>query len=474
MCLALAASKRHTPWKTLVIDVARAFLNATLAECEGQETVYVEAGDGAEGKCWVLHRALYGLRGAPCAWQNNLRTTLMTHGWEPHLLDASLYIHPSGCRLVAHVDDLLLTGPPGEVDRRCQELQSRYKLSVEEVDEKPTSFLGRELRKIASGFVWGVDGDYITKCAEEWCLSDKPCKFVVWEDETGEPVLPPRHQGEYRKCLGQLAWVDRADVRVGVIKAAMMAGRATETSMRNVRALWQYLRTTRDHRQGVFPVEMAQGPRFDPVDGRVIVFTDADHSACKVDGRSVSGLVVWCCIGGEAYPIVHSAKKQGTVSLSSGEAELTALVLGVTWALGAREIWHSVIQDHVPSVDRELVAASDSSAAIKCAKKRGASQRTRHYQIKMFYLQSLVRFEWFRLEQVAGENMIADVMTKVNRSWSDYHMHTLGMLLPNSPLRGVPMRSRDEVPVEPAVNPTADQRFVGGVLHSTNRVGLWF
>ena len=62
--LALAAQEG---WKVHHMDVKSAFLNGDL-----KEEVYVRQPPGfavaGEGKVYRLHKALYGLRQAPCAW----------------------------------------------------------------------------------------------------------------------------------------------------------------------------------------------------------------------------------------------------------------------------------------------------------------------------------------------------------------------------------------------------------------------
>ena len=73
LLLALAAAK---DWRVHHLDVKSAFLNGELAE-----TVFVRqplgfAVKGEEHRVLRLHKALYGLRQAPRAWNAKLDTTL--------------------------------------------------------------------------------------------------------------------------------------------------------------------------------------------------------------------------------------------------------------------------------------------------------------------------------------------------------------------------------------------------------------
>ncbi|CAM9560550.1 unnamed protein product, partial [Heterosigma akashiwo] len=60
-------------------------------------------------------------------------------------------------------------------------------------------------------------------------------------------------------------------------------------------------------------------------DYRIRIVTDSDHGNCPDTGRSTSGLAVF--VGGSL--IIHKSKLQHITTLSSAEAELVAIVLGI-------------------------------------------------------------------------------------------------------------------------------------------------
>ena len=67
----------------------------------------------------------------------------------------------------------------------------------------------------------------------------------------------------------------------------------------------------------------------------LVVLTDSDWAGCKVTRRSTSGIVVKL---GEL--LLHFSRKlQKSISLSSGEAELSAQVGGHTDALGIQDLF---------------------------------------------------------------------------------------------------------------------------------------
>jgi hypothetical protein len=78
LILAIAA---HRGWEVHHMDVKSAFLNGDL-----EEVVYVTqppgfTSDGREHEVYRLHKALYGLRQAPRAWNAKLDTSLTSLGF---------------------------------------------------------------------------------------------------------------------------------------------------------------------------------------------------------------------------------------------------------------------------------------------------------------------------------------------------------------------------------------------------------
>src|SRR6266540_6430617 len=95
------------------MDVKTAFLNGDLAE-----EVYVHqppgfVNSGSEHKVLRLHKALYGLRQAPRAWNAKLDASLVSLGLENSPLEHAVYRRSSGTATLlvgVYVDDLIING----------------------------------------------------------------------------------------------------------------------------------------------------------------------------------------------------------------------------------------------------------------------------------------------------------------------------------------------------------------------------
>eukprot|EP00974_Lingulodinium_polyedra_P095560 9261497-Lingulodinium_polyedra.AAC.1 len=100
-------------------------------------------------------------------------------------------------------------------------------------------------------------------------------------------------------------------------------------------------------------------------DERVIeVFTDSDWAGCRETRKSVSGGVI--CLGGDV--VKTWSKSQGSISLSSGEAEYYALVKGSAEALGMKSLMADM------GIQCEVRMRVDSSAAKGIASRRGVGK----------------------------------------------------------------------------------------------------
>ena len=121
--------------------------------------------------------------------------------------------------------------------------------------------------------------------------------------------------------------------------------------------------------------------------GSVVVMTDADWVGDVKDRRSYSGISVWVkgSVENTWYPVYASSKKQNMVCLSSGESELMALVGGACEGTATRDQWSKLCKCSLGTI----VLYTDTSAALGCVKRKGASRRTRHVDTKVYFMQAL-------------------------------------------------------------------------------------
>ena len=131
------------------------------------------------------------------------------------------------------------------------------------------------------------------------------------------------------------------------------------------------------------------------------VFADSDWAGCLRTRRSTSGGVA--CLGGVG--IKSWSSTQPVIAMSSGEAELYALVRAASEGLGIQAVAADL---GCPTVVKVWV---DSSAA-KSACSRVGLGRLRHLEVKYLWAQEAFRNKKFELKKIRGDQNPADVLPK--------------------------------------------------------------
>ena len=131
------------------------------------------------------------------------------------------------------------------------------------------------------------------------------------------------------------------------------------------------------------------------------VFSDSDWAGDKKTRRSTSGGVASICGGG----IKSWASTQGSIALSSGEAEYYAMVKAAAEGLGIQTLmrdlgWEVVIRIWV-----------DSTAAKAVASRIGLG-KIRHMEVRYLWAQEAHKRNRFIVRKIAGVRNPADVVTK--------------------------------------------------------------
>jgi hypothetical protein len=249
LLIAIAAKLK---WKLHHLDVKSAFLNGELAE-----EVYVAqppgfACDGEEHKVLRLHKALYGLRQAPRAWNTKLDATLKSLGFICCPSEHSVYARGTGdTRLLlgVYVDDLIVTGASAdEVQQFKVEMTKRFKMS----DLGLLSFhLGIEVKQGESG-ISICQAAYADKLLERAGMTECNSTAVPMEPRLKLSKVSnqePTDATFYRSMVGGLRYIvqTRPDIAfvVGYVSRFMEA--PTIEHLAAVKHLLWYIAGTRSY-----------------------------------------------------------------------------------------------------------------------------------------------------------------------------------------------------------------------------------
>ena len=144
--------------------------------------------------------------------------------------------------LAFHVDDWLLAGTHQTITEVLIEL-SRDLEQSNEVTTKPRRHLGRTLVRTKEEYDFGVDDAHVEIMLEEFNMSAlKSTPTLRWERrETDEKEMLGSEQRVFRQLVGQLLWMNRADLRCATGQASSSLGRASDIDMRNITSILRYL-----------------------------------------------------------------------------------------------------------------------------------------------------------------------------------------------------------------------------------------
>ncbi len=130
------------------------------------------------------------------------------------------------------------------------------------------------------------------------------------------------------------------------------------------------------------------------------VIVDSDWAGDKVSRKSTTG----CVLKFGDHTVKTYSRNQRTIALSSGEAELYALVSGVAEALGIQ----SIVKDF--GLDCNIRCFTDSSAAMGIVKRSGIGT-FRHLQTQYLWIQEVVSSNKVSIHKVGTNDNVADLLT---------------------------------------------------------------
>ena len=397
LLFALAAQEG---WGVHHMDVKSAFLNGDL-----KEEVYVHQPPGfvipgKEGKVLRLHKALYGLRQAPRAWNAKLDSTLKGMGFEQSPHEAAIYRRGNGGNALlvgVYVDDLVITGTKdAEVAAFKEEMKATFQMS----DLGPLSFyLGIEVHQDNSGITLRQTA-YAKRVVELAGLTDcNPAltpmeeRLKLSRDSTAEEV----DATQYRRLVGSLRYLThtRPDLAFSVGYVSRFMQRPTTEHQQAVKRIIRYVAGTLDH--GLYY------PRC-PGKAHFVGYSDSDHAGDIDTSKSTSGILFFL---GECLVSWQSIKQQ-VVALSSCEAEYMAASAASTQALWLARLLSDLLGRDTGAVELRV----DSKSALALAKNPVFHERSKHIRVRYHFIRSYLEEGSIKASYINTKDQLADLLTK--------------------------------------------------------------
>jgi hypothetical protein len=417
LLLSLAASEGNGV-KVEVLDARKAHLHAF-----ADRTVYTQLPpEVAEpGYCAKLVRCLYGTRDAPKRWEAFLAEQLVALGFAKGRASPCCYHHAGlGVRCIVHGDDFVLSGSAGALDEVKLGMHKRFllkelgRLGGDDGELRELRILNRVIRWTPSGLKYEADprhAEIVVRgvAGAERALSAPGTNSKDFESPGDEGELPEAVARLFRSFAARANYLamDRPDLAQATKE---LCRRMSAPKAADLRALARVARYLAGAGRVVYEFPWQQRPV-------LRVYTDSDFAGCVATRFSTSGGAVM--LGN--HLLKHWASTQKQITLSSGEAELGAIVRGFSEALGIQSVARDLGVELQPEVH------ADSSAAIGICNRCGIG-KVRHLAVAQLWVQHLVRSKGCRLFKVLGTENPADLMTKpLPRAEIDGHLARLGL-----------------------------------------------
>jgi hypothetical protein len=292
-------------WQMHQLDVNNAFLQGSLTE-----QVFMAQPPGFKNAQFPNHvcklnKAIYGLRQAPRAWHDSLKSFINSYGFLTSKSDPSLFIFTSGSikiYFLVYVDDLLLTGNDNQFMITFIEALSK-RFSLKNMGY-PHYFLGIELIPIKNG-LYLSQHKYIRDTLEKFDMEGaKPSPTPL--SSTANLQLhdghAPTDATHFRRIIGALQYLNltRPDLSFAINKLSQFMHKPTALHLQHLKRLLRYLKNTIN-----FGIMLQQSSTIN-----LLAYTDADWGGNADDRTSTSAYIIF--LGGN--PISWLSKKQKTVA----------------------------------------------------------------------------------------------------------------------------------------------------------------
>jgi hypothetical protein len=417
LLLSLAASGAHNI-KIELLDARKAHLHAF-----ADRTVYTQLPPelAAQGFCARLVRCLYGTRDAPRRWEAFLAEQLVALGFAKGRASPCCFYHARlGVRCIVHGDDFVLSGTAGALDEVKARMHERFllkelgRLGGDPGELRELRVLNRIVQWTPQGLRYEADprhGEILVRgvAGAERALSVPGTPSKDFDPQNAEAELPPAIASLFRSFAARANYLamDRPDLAQATKE---LCRRMSAPTAADLRALGRVARYVVGSPRVVYQYPWQQAPV-------LRAFSDSDFAGCVASRFSTSGGAA--LLG--AHLLKHWASTQKRHTLSSGEAELGAIVKSFSEILGLQSVARDLGVELRPEVH------ADSAAAIGICNRSGIG-KVRHLAVAQLWVQDFVRSKACRLFKVLGTENPADLMTKpLARAEIDGHLARLGL-----------------------------------------------
>ena len=414
--LATITIAAHEGRHIITMDVEAAYLNADMIDGKPVhmridplmtailtqlDAKYEQFQDSKGSTIVKLDRALYGCVESAVQWYKNLRSTLEADGYVVNQYDLCVFnktVLGKQITVIFHVDDLLGSCVHTfALDDLYDILVKKYK-KVKVTRGTKHSYLGMVMDFSTPGQVTISTPGFVEELIKDY---DSTKTAITPADENlftlrPSPLLDAEEAKKFHSLVAKLLYLSkrtRPDILTLVAFLTTRVQSPTEDDRAKLDRGMRYITGT----AALGLTLRAQGPI------HVTAYVDASF-ATHTDMRSHTGVFITLGFGG----IYCRSSKQKIMTKSSTEAEL----VGLSDAL-PQVIWFKHFLEAQGHPISPAHIWEDNESTICLAKTgRSCSERSRHIEIRYFWIHDFLTSGQVTLQHMRTENMIADMFTK--------------------------------------------------------------
>lgn len=329
----------------------------------------------------------------------------------------------TGVRVLTHVDDFLCTGPAGQLKSFYDSLGKVLDLKCEllgpgnDGEQKQGTFLGRTISWETWGISYEGDRRILENMLKEWDMRGCSSVSTPWtRDESSrgresqeEVLVDSARIAKFRRAAARFNYMSLDDPRISYASKEISRSMAQPTveSELKVKRVMRYL--------SGWPRCLIAYPWQDPP-SQLIGSSDSDWGGCTKTRRSTSGGGIM--LG--SHLLSHWSRTQTCVALSSGEAELNAMLKAGCEGLHIQNLLREL------GVQVGLHLRGDSSASQGTLQRLGAG-KVKHLYTRQVWLQEKVHDQSVSIEKIPRSINWADVLSHGWTSSDLQHFHRMGV-----------------------------------------------
>jgi len=411
---AIAAKERRT---VATCDIGGAYLNANMGTNEVLMAIEPRLAEVLvdiapayrdsrrdDGSVVVkLEKALYGCVESAKLWYEHLRGTLESFGFVVNPYDMCVFNRTrrrgAQCTICVHVDDLLITcADRYQVEDVVRELRRVY--------GEVTSQIGPVQDYIGIHFdfskpptvqlsMTGIVRELLSE-AEASGRVTTPCAGNLFRIDPDSPLLSSERAQVFHSRVAKILYIAKRCRPDLLPLCAFLTTRVQAPTEEDWNKLDRGVRYANGDPDIPLTLEIKE-----PL--RVTVYADASYGV-HADAKSHSGVVITLGAGA----IYAKSSKQKLVTKSSAEAELVCLSDCLPQVIHVRNFL--LAQGY--SVGPARVYQDNTSTITLAEKGRSTSDKTRHVNIRYFFVKDRIATGEVAIEYLPTEEMVADVLTK--------------------------------------------------------------